>query len=93
LVNGLIEFSLALRGSFLSPATGNCGLRGEMYCGGSDIRMMQVLLDISGLEDLLAAIGPYSQRHIAHLDRLLCSSFVIDYSLSRLSYISQTSDL
>jgi U3 small nucleolar RNA-associated protein 13 len=55
--------------------------------------ILQVLLEISGLEDLLAAIGPYSQRHIAHLDRLLCSSFVIDYSLSRLSYISQSSDM
>lgn len=53
---------------------------------------VQALLKISGLEDLLAGIGPYSQRHIAHLDRLECSSFVIDYSLSRLNYISESSD-
>ena len=53
---------------------------------------MQALLTIAGLEDLLAGIGPYSQRHIAHLDRLMCSSFVVDYSLSRLSHISDSAD-
>lgn len=50
---------------------------------------MQVLVRIPGMEDILAAIVPYTQRHVSHLDRMLCSSYVLDYSLSRLQYISE----
>lgn len=52
---------------------------------------LQALRQIPGVEEILAAIVPYTQRHVAHLDRLLCSSFVLDYSLSRLQYISESS--
>lgn len=50
---------------------------------------LQELRKIPGIEDILAAIVPYTQRHVAHLDRLLCSSYVLDYSLSRLNYIAE----
>ena len=45
---------------------------------------MQVLRQISGIEAVLAGIGPYTQRHMANMERLQCSSFILDYTLSRL---------
>ena len=42
-----------------------------------------------GLQDVLAAIIPYTERHISHLDRLLCSSYILDYSLNRLDNLSE----
>lgn len=52
------------------------------------ILVMQILRQIPGLEEILAAVVPYTQRHMAHLERLMCSSYVLDYSLSRLQYVS-----
>ena len=48
---------------------------------------IQVLADIASLEDILEGLAPYIERHIAHADRLLISSSVLDYTLQRMQHV------
>ena len=48
----------------------------------------QSLMDVPGIEELLAGMAAYTQRHIARMDRLLRSSFLVDYTLARLQVVT-----
>ena len=54
---------------------------------------VQDLLEVPGLQDLLAGLGIYSQRHITRLDQLLRSSFLLDFTLARLQVVTPAKDL
>ena len=54
---------------------------------------MQDLLAVPGLQDLLAGLGIYSQRHMTRLDQLLRSSFLLDFTLARLQVVTPAKDL
>lgn len=49
---------------------------------------MQRLAKVPGVGDLAGALTAYTQRHMSRLDRLLRSSFLLDYTLDRLNVLS-----
>lgn len=48
----------------------------------------QELLKVPGLQLLLEGVAPYTQRHFARADRLLRSTYVVDYVLGAMSVLS-----
>ncbi|KAK9810337.1 hypothetical protein WJX72_008955 [[Myrmecia] bisecta] len=48
----------------------------------------QTLLGIPGFGDLLAALSLYSQRHFSRIDRLMRSSFLLDYTLAAMNVLT-----
>lgn len=45
-------------------------------------------LEVSGLHELIEGILPYTERHFSRIDRLLRSTFLLDYTLSSMSVLS-----
>lgn len=45
------------------------------------------MLQIKGISELLEGLIPYSQRHFSRIDRLIRSTFLLDYTLLRMSVI------
>lgn len=50
------------------------------------------LCQIKGISELLEGLIPYSQRHFTRIDRLVRSSFLLDYTLTRMSVLDPDSD-
>lgn len=46
------------------------------------------LMEVSGLGELIEGILPYTERHFSRVDRLLRSSFLLDYTLSSMSVLN-----
>ena len=49
--------------------------------------MSQVLLKIPGMQDLLEALLSYTQRHFVRMDRLVRSTFLLDYTLAAMNVL------
>ena len=47
---------------------------------------------IKGIADLLEGLLPYSQRHFSRVDRLVRSTFLLDYTLTGMSVIEPEAD-
>ncbi|DBA77464.1 TPA: hypothetical protein ACH3X1_009289 [Trebouxia sp. C0004] len=47
----------------------------------------QALLKIAGMQDLVEALASYTQRHFARMDRLVRSSFLLDYTLASMNVL------
>ncbi|KAA3486582.1 transducin beta-like protein 3 [Gossypium australe] len=45
------------------------------------------IIEIKGISELLEGLIPYSQRHFSRIDRLIRSTFLLDYTLLRMSVI------
>ncbi|KAJ6383893.1 hypothetical protein OIU78_027236 [Salix suchowensis] len=45
------------------------------------------ILEIKGIGELLEGLIPYSQRHLSRIDRLVRSTFLLDYTLNGMSVI------
>ncbi|KAL6838860.1 hypothetical protein ACP4OV_031296 [Aristida adscensionis] len=50
------------------------------------------ILEIKGISELLEGLIPYSQRHFSRVDRLVRSTFLLDYTLTRMSVIDPDID-
>ncbi|KAL0037148.1 hypothetical protein WJX79_002653 [Trebouxia sp. C0005] len=48
----------------------------------------QTLLKIPGMQDLVEALASYTQRHFARMDRLVRSSFLLDYTLASMNVLT-----
>ncbi|MCO5557503.1 hypothetical protein L7F22_011068 [Adiantum nelumboides] len=46
------------------------------------------LLEVSGLCELIEGLLPYTERHFSRLDRLLRSTFLLDYTLASMSVLN-----
>jgi U3 small nucleolar RNA-associated protein 13 len=44
-------------------------------------------VQIKGISELLEGLIPYSQRHFSRVDRLVRSTFLLDYTLTRMSVV------
>ncbi|GJN26573.1 hypothetical protein PR202_gb14514 [Eleusine coracana subsp. coracana] len=51
------------------------------------------ILEIKGISELLAGLIPYSQRHFNRVDRLVRSTFLLDYTLTRMSVLDPDIDV
>ncbi|CAI5462234.1 unnamed protein product [Closterium sp. Yama58-4] len=51
------------------------------------------LMQIPGIGEILDGLQPYTQRHLARLERVLRSSYLVDYSLAALTMLQPTADL
>ncbi len=49
--------------------------------------LVQALLKIPGMQDLIEALASYTQRHFARMDRLVRSSFLLDYTLASMNVL------
>ena len=49
-------------------------------------------LQIKGISELLEGLIPYSQRHFSRVDRLVRSTFLLDYTLMRMSVVDPDVD-
>ena len=49
---------------------------------------LQELLAVPGLHTLLDALVPYTQRHFSRADRLLRSTYLVDYVLGAMNVLS-----
>jgi len=49
--------------------------------------LLQVLLKVPGMQDLVEALASYTQRHFARMDRLVRSSFLLDYTLASVNVL------
>ena len=58
----------------------------------NDFLGLQVLLSLPGMQDLLEALASYTQRHFVRIDRLVRSSFLLDYTLSSMNVIMPEAD-
>lgn len=47
----------------------------------------QVLLKIAGMQDLVEALLSYTQRHFVRMDRLVRSTFLLDYTLTSMNVL------
>ncbi|KAM0919452.1 hypothetical protein ACQ4PT_008173 [Festuca glaucescens] len=45
------------------------------------------IVEIKGISELLEGLIPYSQRHFSRVDRLVRSTFLLDYTLTRMSVV------
>lgn len=52
----------------------------------------QVLLQVPGMQDLVEALASYTQRHFARIDRLVRSSFLLDYTLASMNVLMPEAD-
>ncbi|XP_058084922.1 protein TORMOZ EMBRYO DEFECTIVE [Magnolia sinica] len=50
------------------------------------------IIEIKGISELLEGLIPYSQRHFSRIDRLLRSTFLLDYTLTGMSVIDPETD-
>jgi hypothetical protein len=50
-------------------------------------------LQIKGISQLLEGLIPYSQRHFSRVDRLVRSTFLLDYTLTRMSVLDPDIDV
>ncbi|KAG2574368.1 hypothetical protein PVAP13_7KG326900 [Panicum virgatum] len=50
------------------------------------------ILEIKGISELLEGLIPYSQRHFSRVDRLVRSTFLLDYTLMRMSVVDPDVD-
>jgi len=50
------------------------------------------ILEIKGISELLEGLIPYSQRHFSRVDRLVRSTFLLDYTLMRMSVVDSDVD-
>jgi len=50
-------------------------------------------LQIKGISELLEGLIPYSQRHFSRVDRLVRSTFRLDYTLMRMSVVDPDVDV
>ncbi|VAI93080.1 unnamed protein product [Triticum turgidum subsp. durum] len=50
------------------------------------------ILEIKGISELLEGLIPYSQRHFSRVDRLVRSTFLLDYTLARMSVVDPDVD-
>ncbi|NP_001345758.1 Transducin family protein / WD-40 repeat family protein [Zea mays] len=50
------------------------------------------ILEIKGISELLEGLIPYSQRHFSRVDRLVRSTFLLDYTLTRMSVVDPDVD-
>ena len=50
--------------------------------------LVQTLLKIPGMQDLVEALASYTQRHFARMDRLVRSSFLLDYTLASMNVLT-----
>ncbi|CAI5996902.1 unnamed protein product [Closterium sp. NIES-65] len=51
------------------------------------------LMQIPGIGEILDGLQPYTQRHLARLERVLRSSYLVDYTLAALTMLQPTADL
>lgn len=51
-----------------------------------------MFLQIKGISELLEGLIPYSQRHFSRVDRLVRSTFLLDYTLTRMSVVDPDID-
>ena len=49
--------------------------------------MLKVLLKVPGMHDLVEALASYTQRHFVRMDRLVRSSFLLDYTLASMNVV------
>lgn len=49
-------------------------------------------LQIKGISELLEGLIPYSQRHFSRVDRLVRSTFLLDYTLMRMAVVDPDDD-
>ena len=54
---------------------------------------MLLSLQIKGISELLEGLIPYSQRHFSRVDRLVRSTFRLDYTLMRMSVVDPDVDV
>lgn len=47
---------------------------------------------MKGISELLEGLLPYSQRHFTRIDRLVRSTFLLDYTLARMSVLDPDND-
>ncbi|KAG0460404.1 hypothetical protein HPP92_020300 [Vanilla planifolia] len=45
------------------------------------------IIEVKGIRELLEGLIPYSQRHFSRIDRLVRSSFLLDYILNGMAVI------
>ncbi|CAN6240712.1 unnamed protein product [Urochloa humidicola] len=50
------------------------------------------ILEIKGISELLEGLIPYSQRHFSRVDRLVRSTFLLDYTLMRMAVVDPDED-
>lgn len=50
------------------------------------------MLQIKGIGELLEGLIPYSQRHFSRIDRLIRSTFLLDYTLIGMSVIEPVTE-
>ncbi|KAL5802889.1 hypothetical protein ACOSQ4_031194 [Xanthoceras sorbifolium] len=50
------------------------------------------IIEIKGIAELLEGLIPYSQRHFSRIDRLVRSTFLLDYTLTGMSVIEPNSE-
>jgi U3 small nucleolar RNA-associated protein 13 len=55
-------------------------------------RFLLLSLQIKGISELLEGLIPYSQRHFSRVDRLVRSTFLLDYTLMRMSVVDPDVD-
>jgi len=46
------------------------------------------IIEVQGISELLEGLIPYAQRHYSRVDRLMRSTFLLDYTLSSMSVLS-----
>uniref|UniRef100_A0A1D1Y6Q1 Transducin beta-like protein 3 n=2 Tax=Anthurium amnicola TaxID=1678845 RepID=A0A1D1Y6Q1_9ARAE len=51
------------------------------------------IIKIKGIRELLEGLIPYSQRHFGRVDRLSRSTFLLDYTLARMSVLEPETDV
>ncbi|KAJ4957547.1 hypothetical protein NE237_024658 [Protea cynaroides] len=51
------------------------------------------IIEIRGISELLEGLIPYSQRHFSRVDRLIRSSYLLDYTLTGMSVIEPETDV
>lgn len=51
------------------------------------------IIEIKGIAELLEGLIPYTQRHFSRIDRLIRSTFLLDYTLSGMSVIDPDTDM
>ncbi|KAJ8631977.1 hypothetical protein MRB53_025313 [Persea americana] len=51
------------------------------------------IIEIKGIAELLEGLMPYTQRHFSRIDRLIRSTFLLDYTLTGMSVIDPETDM
>ncbi|KAJ6693735.1 hypothetical protein OIU85_004506 [Salix viminalis] len=64
-----------------------CHVAQNVLFGVFNILPPKEILEIKGIGELLEGLIPYSQRHLSRIDRLVRSTFLLDYTLNGMSVI------